>query len=45
MKRRKAGGFNEYRYYRCARYNAKAHPRIRLREEQLDEHMLVLPES
>ena len=41
-KPRKAGGLHVYRYYRCSQYNAKGHPRVRLREEQLDEQMLTL---
>jgi hypothetical protein len=32
----------EYIYYRCARYNAKGHPRIRLNEAKLDEQVLAL---
>lgn len=32
----------EYRYYRCARYTKGNHPRIRIREEQLDEQVLAL---
>jgi site-specific DNA recombinase len=32
----------EYIYYRCARYNAKGHPRIRLNEAKLDEQILAL---
>jgi site-specific DNA recombinase len=34
-----------YIYYRCARYTAKDHPRIRLREEQIDQEMLALFDS
>ena len=32
----------EYRYYRCARYNAAGHPRVRLVESELDRQMLDL---
>ena len=35
-------GVSEYRYYRCARYTKGDHPRIRIREEQLDEQVLAL---
>lgn len=31
-----------YVYYRCARYTAPDHPRVRLREEQVDEQILGL---
>ncbi len=31
-----------YRYYRCARYTKGDHPRIRIREEKLDEQVLAL---
>ncbi len=34
-----------YIYYRCARYTTKDHPRIRLREEQIDQEMLALFDS
>ena len=36
------GGRKTYVYYRCARYNQKGHPRIRLREEHLDDQILTL---
>ena len=35
-------GMREYTYYRCSHYTAKDHPRIRVREEQLDEQILAL---
>ena len=35
-------GPNDYVYYRCARYNRKGHPRIRVREQQLEAHVLDL---
>lgn len=35
-------GIRFYRYYRCARYSTKGHPRIRVREEQLESQMLGL---
>jgi hypothetical protein len=31
-----------YRYYRCARYTAEGHPRVRLAESKLDRQMLSL---
>ena len=31
-----------YRYYRCAGYTAKNHPRVRLSESELDRQMLLL---
>ena len=34
-----------YTYYRCARYTAVGHPRVRLREEQIDSQILALFES
>ena len=33
-------GLREYRYYRCAGYTAKGHPRVRVREAELDEQLL-----
>jgi DNA invertase Pin-like site-specific DNA recombinase len=35
-------GPRDYIYYRCARYNRSNHPRIRLREYQLDHQVLQL---
>ena len=35
-------GLKEYRYYRCARYNAKDHPKIRVNENSLDRQVLDL---
>lgn len=32
----------EYIYYRCSRYTAKGHPRVRLTEAKLDEQILAL---
>ncbi len=32
-------GLKEYRYYRCSRYTAERHPRIRVTEADLDEHV------
>lgn len=37
-----AAGEREYVYYRCAKYNRPEHPRVRLREEQLDAQVLAL---
>ena len=36
------GGERDYVYYRCVKYNAKGHPRIRLTEADLDQQMLAL---
>lgn len=41
LKRTKRG-VHEYVYYRCARYNKADHPRVRLREEELDRQVLAL---
>ena len=38
----KSGEVREYRYYRCARYNLKGHPRDRINETDLDEQVLEL---
>jgi len=35
-------GYRDYVYYRCAKYNTKGHPRIRLPEEDLDRQVLAL---
>ena len=35
-------GLREYIYYRCARYNAPDHPRIRVTEADLDRQILAL---
>ena len=35
-------GPREYRYYRCSRYTAMGHPRIRVREASLDDQVLAL---
>ncbi len=35
-------GPKDYRYYRCARYNKPGHPRIRLKEADLDEQVLAM---
>lgn len=35
-------GEKEYLYYRCSKYNAKGHPRIRLSESDLDHQTLAL---
>ncbi len=40
-KKTKAGP-KEYRYYRCARYNTKDHPKTRVNENALDEQVLTL---
>ncbi|MBX3435751.1 MAG: recombinase family protein, partial [Pirellulales bacterium] len=34
-------GVKQYRYYRCSGYSAEGHPRVRLRERDLDEQMLA----
>jgi site-specific DNA recombinase len=41
---RKRSG-KSYRYYRCAGYNSKSHPRVRLTEAELDQQMLSLFEK
>jgi len=33
-------GVKEYRYYRCSRYTAEGHPRIRMKEADLDGQVL-----
>ena len=43
-KKTKAGE-NRHNYYRCTKYLSKDHPRIRLREVELDEQILKLLES
>ena len=35
-------GLREYRYYRCAKYTSKDHPRTRLKERDLDGQVLKL---
>jgi len=35
-------GDREYIYYRCTKYNAAGHPRIRLPESTLDEQIVAL---
>jgi site-specific DNA recombinase len=35
-------GERDYVYYRCTRYNADGHPRVRVREEDLDQQVLAL---
>jgi DNA invertase Pin-like site-specific DNA recombinase len=35
-------GPRDYVYYRCADYNADGHPRVRVREEDLDRQVLAL---
>jgi len=35
-------GPREYRYYRCAQYNTKGHPRVRVSEADLDGQVLAL---
>ena len=34
-----------YIYYRCARYTAAGHPRVRLRQEQIDQQIMALFQS
>jgi hypothetical protein len=43
-KKTKAGE-NKHNYYRCTKYASKGHPRIRLREADLDEQVMQLFES
>jgi site-specific DNA recombinase len=35
-------GRKQYRYYRCSKYNAAGHPRVRVRERELDDQVLAL---
>ena len=35
-------GRKQYRYYRCSKYNTKGHPRVRVRERDLDQQILGL---
>ena len=41
-KQTKKHGVREYTYYRCSRYAKSGHPRIRLRETELDKQVLAL---
>jgi hypothetical protein len=36
------GGIRQYVYYRCARYHCGDHPRIRMKEHELDEQILAM---
>ncbi|WP_146503033.1 recombinase family protein [Rubinisphaera italica] len=38
-------GTSTYRYYRCARYTKGDHPRIRIREEKIEEQVLAMFEQ
>jgi site-specific DNA recombinase len=40
VEKKSSGKF--YTYYRCARYTAQDHPRVRLREEQIDKEFQAL---
>lgn len=37
-----SSGIRQYTYYRCSRYNANDHPRIRLTEQQVDAQLFAL---
>tara|TARA_R110002072_G_scaffold303126_1_gene494848 strand:+ start:6997 stop:8490 length:1494 start_codon:yes stop_codon:yes gene_type:complete len=41
-KKRKDGGINFHVYYRCARYTRKDHPRIRVKEADIEAQVLAL---
>ena len=41
-KRRKDGGVNHHVYYRCTYYNRKDHPRIRVREADLEAQVMAI---
>ena len=41
-KKRKDGGVNEHVYYRCARYTKPGHPRIRVKEADIETQVLAL---
>ena len=40
-KKRKDGGVNHHVYYRCARYTKKDHPRIRVKEADIEAQVLA----
>ncbi len=42
IERKRKSGVSVYRYYRCAGYTAKGHPRIRLTEADLDAQVMGL---
>ena len=41
-KKRKDGGVNHHVYYRCAQYNKKDHPRVRVKEADIEAQVLTL---
>ncbi len=41
-KKRKDGGVNYHVYYRCARYTRKDHPRIRVKEADIEAQVLAI---
>lgn len=41
-KKRKDGGINEHVYYRCSRYTKPGHPRIRVKEAEIEAQVLAL---
>jgi len=41
-KKRKDGGVNIHVYYRCARYTKKDHPRIRVKEADIEAQVLAI---
>lgn len=41
-KKRKDGGVNHHVYYRCTYYNRKDHPRIRIREADIEQQVLAI---
>ncbi len=41
-KKRKDGGVNEHVYYRCARYTKPGHPRIRVKEAEIEAQVMAL---
>ena len=41
-KKRKDGGVNEHVYYRCARYTKNDHPRIRVKEADIEAQVLAI---
>jgi len=41
-KKRKDGGVNEHVYYRCARYTKADHPRIRVKEADIEVQVLAI---
>ena len=41
-RKRTKRGTSSYRYYRCTRYNALGHPRVRVKEDDLDAQIRAM---